>query len=290
MIALVAMPRELLQKLASAQPIIWALGKVACAAAVAFFYFGVKVFSDSADIVTPALDLSGDIAQEPQVSKAPLDKYSIITRRNIFGVMKKTSNASPPPENKTPPTELRLVGTHFSESGEKIAIIENVKKSEQDIFEENDDVFEEGTKLIEVGETNVKINQNGQVKVLELEEGSSASSDKSSDDSSGDAFTVSETELNTALSNLPELLSQARAVPYFRNGESIGMRLFAIRKGSLYEKLGLKNGDIVKAVNDNNIGDPTQALKLFEQLKNERKIRVVMERAGEEKTISYAID
>ena len=44
-------------------------------------------------------------------------------------------------------------------------------------------------------------------------------------------------------------------------GQSIGMRLFAIRTGSLYEKLGLKNGDIILAVNENSLSDPAQAFE-----------------------------
>lgn len=110
-------------------------------------------------------------------------------------------------------------------------------------------------KLVEVQRDSVKINRDGKVETLVLEEGGDfptvgtgepiASVDASSDQTE---FTVPETDLNEALSNLPVLLSQARAVPYFKNGQSVGMRLFAIRRDSLYEKLGLKNGDILKAV------------------------------------------
>jgi general secretion pathway protein C len=102
-------------------------------------------------------------------------------------------------------------------------------------------------------------------------------------------YTVAEAELSDALANLPLLLSQARAVPYFRNGQSIGMRLFAIRSGSLYEKLGMKNGDIITAVNENSLSDPTQALRLFEQLKNERSIKVKMERNNVSREVNYTI-
>ena len=102
-------------------------------------------------------------------------------------------------------------------------------------------------------------------------------------------FSVAEDELSAALANLPQLLSQARAVPYFRNGQSIGMRLFAIRSGSMYEKLGLKNGDIVLSVNENSLSDPAQALKLFEQLKSERSINVKLERNSQNMDMRYAI-
>ena len=68
------------------------------------------------------------------------------------------------------------------------------------------------------------------------------------------------------------------------------MRLFAIRKDSLYEKLGLKNGDIITSVNDSSLSNPAEALKLFEKLKSEREISVKLERNGEKKSLEYSID
>jgi len=65
--------------------------------------------------------------------------------------------------------------------------------------------------------------------------------------------------------------------------------MFAIKTDSLYEKIGLKNADILKTVNGNNLGDLTQALKLFEQLKSERSLSLVLEREGTELEFKYEI-
>jgi general secretion pathway protein C len=100
---------------------------------------------------------------------------------------------------------------------------------------------------------------------------------------------VEEAELDKGLENLPLLLTQARAVPYFKEGRSIGLRLFAIKNGSLYEKIGLKNGDILKSINGNSLGDISQALKLFEQLKQERSINLVLEREKQDREFKYTI-
>jgi len=147
-------------------------------------------------------------------------------------------------------------------------------------------------KLLQVTAESVKISHNGKTETLMLEEGTPGGGDGiASVEASGDQteFSIAETELNDAMANLPVLLSQARAVPYFKNGQSVGMRLFAIRRDSLYEKLGLKNGDILKSVNDNSLTDPSQALKIFEQLKNERSISVRVERNGTETSLRYDI-
>ena len=85
------------------------------------------------------------------------------------------------------------------------------------------------------------------------------------------------------------MLTQARAVPYFKDGKSIGLRLFAIKSDSIFEKIGLKNADILKAVNGNSLADLTQAIKLFETLKKERSLSLTLERTNEEKEFKYEI-
>ncbi len=215
---------------------------------------------------------------------ASLGSYSMITTRNIFGKKKGAQQTTTSVE----PLKLRLVGTNVG-PGTPFAIIENTTKGEQELFDQNQTVFGQA-KLVEIKNDSVKLDRNGQFLTLKLEEGeskSSTSGDKPDPDASD--FTVPEDELAAELANLPRLLSQARAVPYFRNGQSIGMRLFAIRKDSMYEKLGLQNGDIVKSVNENSLSDPSQALKLFEQLKSERSINVTLERNGADRVLRYSI-
>ncbi len=233
-------------------------------------------------------------------AKKPFDSYEVILSRNLFGSTA-PAPTPPPSANTVSKPKLRLVGTN-PRSGAKssdagsFAIIEDQNKNEQDVFSLKEQVFTYG-KLIEINPENVKLEYPDRIDILEIEEGKPAAggvlsplgeeTSGSNDDQT--EFTVSEAELNDALGNLPLLLSQARAVPYFRNGQSIGMRLFAIRSGSMYEKLGLQNGDIITSVNESSLSDPTQALKLFEQLKNERNISVKMERNGAQRESRYSI-
>ncbi len=217
----------------------------------------------------------------------PLSAYASISTSPLFAAPVKTNAGAPTPPPS--PLKLRLVGINELSDGERTAIIEETSKQQQDLFSTNDMIFEQA-KLVQIASDRVQLERNGQLEQLLLAgaEKSAASAD-SAPDANATEFTVPETELNDALSNLPVLLSQARAVPYFRNGQSIGMRLFAIRSGSLYEKFGLKNGDILTAVNNNSLSDPTMALKLFENLKNERSIAVKVERNGEPMDLNYTI-
>lgn len=220
--------------------------------------------------------------------------YSIIVSKNLLSSSASDNDQKKGEAPAVTQLKLKLVGTNLTSGSRALAIIEETSKKEQDVFELNDMVFEQA-KLVEVNKESVKLDRSGKLEVLFMEEDAGSSTDVDSrspaspppDDKT--EFTVAESELNSELANLPKLLSQARAVPYFRNGQSIGMRLFAIRSGSLYEKLGLKNGDILKSVNNTSLSDPAQALKIFEQLKNEKNISVTTERNGQDVDLRYSI-
>jgi hypothetical protein len=113
----------------------------------------------------------------------------------------------------------------------------------------------------------VEVERAGKIEVLKLDDfGGGDGGPGGGISSNGDDFVVDEAELDKGLENLPMLLTQARAVPYFKEGRSIGLRLFAIKTGSLYEKIGLKNGDILKSINGHSLGAISQALKLLSQI------------------------
>lgn len=270
----------------SPQTAVFLLGKVCLLTAVVLSYSAGDLMRRAGVVALPSAEVQ--IASEKkQAQRAPLSSYSVISTSNIFG--------TPPaaaPKVVAPPTKLklRLVGTNLGTR--QFAIIENQAKNEQDVFDQNELVFGQA-RLVEILADRVHLDVNGRREILIFEEGAprvGAPTESAREVEEGQTdFTVEETELNDALSNLPVLISQVRAVPYFRDGQSIGMRLFALRRDSLWEKIGLKNGDILLAVNDNSLSDPSQALKIFEQLKSERSINVKLERNGSPTELRYNI-
>jgi general secretion pathway protein C len=214
-----------------------------------------------------------------------------IAQRQVFGTLGRVPTpgpvVTPPP---TTPLSLTLIGT-FVTGGEKpYAIIEDKKKQNQDVFIIGQSIFNQAT-LKKILEDRVEIEREGKLEVLKLDDLGGGAPDASGGVAStgDDEFVVDEAELDKGLENLPLLLTQARAVPYFKEGRSIGLRLFAIKTGSLYEKIGLKNGDILKSINGNSLGDISQALKLFEQLKQERSIGLTLERDKQDREFKYQI-
>lgn len=254
------------------------------AAMLAWELRGSRSFTVSpVEVSKESLEISGQ-------GKVPFEEsLRLIKSRNLFGVKDADVNKAVTKKAQKELT-LRLVATNSLSGSSPFAIIEDTSKKKQKVFDLMDSVFEQG-KLVEVLMHSVKIDVDGRIEELHLQADKTKAKGQAADSASmKQDFSIPEQELTNALADLPRLLSEARAVPYFRNGVSVGMRMFAIRKGSMYEKLGLKNGDILKAVNDNSLSDPAQALKLFEKLKDERSIHLMVERAGEDVEFRYSID
>lgn len=100
-------------------------------------------------------------------------------------------------------------------------------------------------------------------------------------------FNIPRTDLDKYLSNINDVLTQARAIPHFENGQPAGYKLIQIVQGSVYEKLGLKNGDILCGVNGENINDPARAFELMNQLKTASALELCVKRDGSTTTQSY---
>ena len=66
---------------------------------------------------------------------------------------------------------------------------------------------------------------------------------------------ISADYLRNVSSNQPLLLTQVRGVPYFQQGKAVGLRLFAIKPGGLFDQIGLQNGDVIISVDGTPILD-----------------------------------
>src|SRR5262249_16037424 len=62
-------------------------------------------------------------------------------------------------------------------------------------------------------------------------------------------YEVDGSYLDATLANLNEVATQARIVPSFQNGKSNGLKMFSIKPGSIYSKIGMQNGDVIQKIN-----------------------------------------
>lgn len=104
-------------------------------------------------------------------------------------------------------------------------------------------------------------------------------------------FELKRDDINRLTNNLPELLQQARAVPRMGAGGTIEcFNLAEIAKGSIYERLGLKQNDCIKSVNGEKIDSPAKAMELYNALRSSANmINLGIERNGRDDNFQYNI-
>lgn len=101
----------------------------------------------------------------------------------------------------------------------------------------------------------------------------------------GDGFRVDAARLN------PDEVSRAlRLVPHRGpDGESDGFRLSGIRRGSLPESCGFKNGDIVHSVNNKPLTSMSSAMDAYNSLADAKSFNFEITRRNQRQTFDYEI-
>jgi general secretion pathway protein C len=108
---------------------------------------------------------------------------------------------------------------------------------------------------------------------------------------------VTETEFEVRRSMLPLLGAcgdpfsgrSARIVPLQVGDQVVGVKVFGIRKDSLFDELGLQNGDLVRAVDGKSLANPQVALDVAEYLPTAKRVSLAITRAGTDMVITYVI-
>jgi len=240
---------------------------------------------------------------QPQPS---LSAYAIVYTRDIFNSTKAlvpTTGATP--DTTTNAANLKLLGTATGVQDRAFAILEEQTTRHQGLYREGE-IVAPGVTLVLVGWDRAIIEREGQRETLLLPRETSPSAGPSSpipavtpvssENKDGirqvaqDSYQIDRREVDHVISNLSDLFTQVRAVPYSpQEGVTQGFRLFAIKPESLIDRIGLKNGDIVQRVNGVEISDPGTAFNLLQDLQGHSQIRVDVLRNRQPTTLSYEI-
>ena len=102
-------------------------------------------------------------------------------------------------------------------------------------------------------------------------------------------YMVDQREMLASTENMSQVLTQARALPYMEQGKTVGFRISEIVPGSIYEKIGLQNGDVIQKVNSQEVDDPAKFFQLYQGLRTERFIAIDLIRGGARQTLNYEI-
>jgi general secretion pathway protein C len=103
-------------------------------------------------------------------------------------------------------------------------------------------------------------------------------------------YSVRRSLIDKLLQNQGELMRSARVVPHEENGRVVGVKLYGIRKSSLFGKLGLQNGDMLRTINGFDMGSPDSALEAYAKLRSASNLSVSLQRRGNAVTMDYNIN
>ncbi|MBI5181820.1 MAG: PDZ domain-containing protein [Nitrospirae bacterium] len=226
--------------------------------------------------------------------KRDINSYSVIFEKNLFGSeypKARTEGDAP----ARPAANIKLIGTVAGGSDSSYAIIE--ENNEQAVYKLNQKIAD-GSMIIKVSYKGITLKTtDGSKKEIPVFEDTNIVEIKSQNKGpspnvrkvSDSSFIVDQREVANSLENMNQLLTQARVAPIIDNGKTTGFRIFEIKPNSLYEKIGLSNGDVVQRINGVEIDDPNKFFQTYQNLKDEKSISVDIVRNGAKQTLSYEI-
>ena len=270
-------------------------------AGVAYFAARITTSTIAARLERPSPDLAPRSAAIPAVAPVQSESaYAVIYERDAFNAVKGAPAERNGTDAKRTDLNVKLWGTAIAaDPTQSYAIIEDLAARRQSLYRVGDSILDAAT-LKHVEWDRVLLDRSGDEEVLELASarGPAASAATTAGGAisgerirktADDKFVIDRREVEKTVANLNEVFTQARAVPYFEDGKTVGFRVFAIKPGSVFEKIGLQNGDIINRVNGVELTDPTKAISLFTELQNEGHIAVDLQRNKAAKSFSYDI-
>lgn len=225
--------------------------------------------------------------------------YEVVVSRNLFN----SNNEIPDDEvinqaGVKSSLPINLVGTIVvNEAARSVAAIEIKKDNKIEPFVIGDKIMDEA-EVVSISRHKVVIKnlKTGAMEYIEIEDilpdlstRTYAAPISEGIKISGDTVEIERGEVSKAMANINDLLMQATAVPYREGGEIVGFRLLGIAPGSLYEKIGAQNGDIIRSVNGETITSPAAAMQMYQQLQTRSTFEIVVTRGGEEKKFNLNI-
>jgi general secretion pathway protein C len=125
------------------------------------------------------------------------------------------------------------------------------------------------------------------------EENDDSGDDNSSDDDSKDdssklelkkvgpgRFEANRAEVANTMQNPAQLFAQMRALPHFVNGKTDGFSISNVAAGSVFEQLGLQNGDLLTEIDGKPVTNPMQAMGLMTAVQTASSIDLTIQRGG----------
>ena len=252
----------------------------------------------------------------PGLAPEPYERYAAIPERNIFSPADRgqklppleEKRASSPPAGSpgagqpSSPGSYILVGTITGPGGHSWAILQEKGSRKQQIFRVKGNI--DGGKIVKVSRNQILIERDGKRETLKLSEekplpgpaakalpqpSAALSKGETVRKLSANRFLVNREEVNASVGDINKFMTQARLQPHFEMGKPSGFIVSEVVPGSLMEKLGLRNQDVIRKVNGMTVTRPEEAMQAYAQLQRDSNIEVEVERGGRLEVLRYEI-
>ncbi|MFH1358159.1 MAG: type II secretion system protein GspC [bacterium] len=308
---------------ASLKKYIWILGLL-CIIIISYFLAKIVTLYIEGYFPNDMMTLSAEVKKSQVVEAGILPEIDVnaILKRNIFSAEEITETTMPIEDDQQQQQvtsdvavetklSIKLISTISVGDGKNqlsSCVVESDRKTDAYIVG-GKKTFSPGVKIVSILPKRVEFINGGQLEYVKLQEFAKgydmtkplkqtptttkrvARTDESDDESivrQGDSFQIARSEVDSALSNMSKLYTDIRGVPYFDEGVARGFKILSVKKGSLFDKLGIKRGDILKSVNGRTL-DIQSGFETFKSLKTETEFELEIERRGEAVNYKYEI-
>ena len=242
--------------------------------------------------------VSPETAPASSFKREPADAYMVITQRNLFGSTdkaiadKKTEAAAAAVEGPDFATLVEVKGTVAGTGKDGFAVIEEKGKNKQMLYKVGNVVA--GAKVVKIARNAVTFlvgDQERVLKMVDTSQGPLLPARPGRPPLAGPRGTgpmvISRSEVDSSLKDMGTMLSQAQIRPYYSDGAPDGFMITNIRPGSIYEKIGLTEGDIIQGTNDRRLVTADDMTALYNSMKAGSALTLKVKRGGQQQSLQY---
>lgn len=272
-------------------------------------YFGVSLFYKITAFQLKAekipVDAPDAVIAVKNTGHRPFDDYRPILTRDLFKTSKTPAPATAKKEVNLDDMEqtqlnLKLWGTVTGSEEQAYAVIEDTQKREQNLYRVGDSIQNAVVKMIRRAKVVLQVDGRDEVLAMEEIQQGSSSSRRSVSRSrpampsreSGmrtQRVSMRRSMINDAINDVTKLMTQVKIQPHMEDGQPNGLAISNIKPNSIFRRMGLRNGDVLKKVEGQDIQTVDDALRLYDSMKSADRVSVVIERRGSLRNIDYSI-
>jgi len=272
-------------------------------------YIGVDIFyrvvrTELIQVDIPEVD-SRNISVDKQADISRLTDYQTIIDRNLFNKVSGVPAQDADIDNldlKSTSLKITLLGTIYSNNQNSAAVIEDTAKKTQGLYREGDSIQNAVVKSILAGKVVLRVDNHDEILTIDelkssetvIAPPSSVQTASVSAQAAPAATAVTERKISIkredveeSFEDINDLISQATIQPHYTDGEADGLTVTGIKAGSIFRKMGLRNGDIVKGVNDNQIKTAEDLISMYNDLRSDSNVSLQIIRRGQETNLNY---